>query len=127
MYNYAELKINGQRAIFLKIWSIPDGKEIDPTIVVKAYKNRRMLLFDNAEDKPMFLHEDGSIYTKYELNSDLANLLGLFPELDSPRDKWSGHSFRAGIATLLSLLGFSKEQIQCWGRWTIKQRVSCLY
>ena len=66
---------------------------------------------------PMFLHENGNIYTKIELNSDLASLLALFPSLESPRDKWSGHSFRAGLATVLAKLGFSKEEIKSWGRW----------
>ena len=66
---------------------------------------------------PMFLHENGNIYTKVELNADLASLLALFPQLESPRDKWSGHSFRAGLATVLAVLGFSKEEIQSWGRW----------
>ena len=86
--------------------------------VIQAYKKRRNQVFGPLEDKPMFLHEDGSIYTKIELNSDLKELLALFPALDSPRDKWTGHSFRAGIATLLSIMGFTKEQIQSWGCWS---------
>ena len=65
----------------------------------------------------LFLHEDGSIYTKLELNEDLANLIALFPELKTDKDKWTGHSFRAGLATVLALLGFSKAEIQSWGRW----------
>ena len=65
----------------------------------------------------MFLHEDGSIYSKLELNADLTFLLSNFPELDNPRDQFSGHSFRAGLSTILSVLGFSEEEIKGWGRW----------
>ena len=65
----------------------------------------------------MFLHEDGSIYSKCELNADLTVLLNNYPELDNPRDLFSGHSFRAGLATILSVLGFSEEEIKGWGRW----------
>ena len=44
-------------------------------------------------------------------------LLSIYPELQTERDKWSGHSFRAGLSTVLSVLGFSEEQIKNWGRW----------
>ena len=90
---------------------------MDPMKVMRAYSEGRHSIFGQAKDKPMFLHEDGTIFTKLELNKDLADLLAMYPELESPRDKWSGHSFRAGLATLLSILGFSKEEIQSWGRW----------
>ena len=66
----------------------------------------------------LFLYENGSIYSKHELNKDLDVLLAMYPELKSERDTWSGHSFRAGLATVLSELGFSKEEIQSWGRWS---------
>ena len=56
-------------------------------------------------------------YTKLELNQDLALMLAQYPELNTERDKWSGHSFRAGLSTVLSILGFPKEDIQKWGRW----------
>ena len=29
----------------------------------------------------------------------------------------SGHSFRAGLSTMLQSLGFNREEIQSWGRW----------
>ena len=65
----------------------------------------------------MFMHENGAIYSKVEFNEDLSKLLATYPALDTERDKWSGHSFRAGLSTILSILGFSKESIQSWGRW----------
>ena len=64
------------------------------------------------------IHQDGSLYTKSELNKDLKDLLAQFPALSgSGRESWSGHSFRAGLATLLTSLGFSEEQVKKWGRW----------
>jgi hypothetical protein len=68
--------------------------------------------------KPVFIHEDGSLYSNTELNQDLKSLLSKFPSLtNSSREHWSGHSFRAGLATLLTSLGFSEEKIKSWGRW----------
>lgn len=86
------------------------------TPVKKAYQRRRHGLFGDAEKYPLFLHENGSIYTKQELNKDLYYLLSKYPELISDRDSWSGHSFRSGLTTVLSVLGFSEDEIQSWGR-----------
>ena len=55
--------------------------------------------------------------SKIEFNEDLTKLLSIYPDLDTNRDKWSGHSFRAGLSTILSVLGFSEDQIKSWGRW----------
>ena len=95
-----------------------ERKDLDPITVLKAYFARRNEVFGEAKNYPLFLHENGSIYAKHELNKDLDVLLALYPELKSERDCWSGHSFRAGLATVLSELGFSREEIQSWGRWT---------
>ena len=99
------------------MWRVEKGEGLDPVNVLEAYNRRRIDLFGPSKTMPMFIHENGNIYTKLELNSDLTRLLELFPELESPRDKWSGHSFRAGLATVLAVLGYSKEDIQSWGRW----------
>ena len=66
---------------------------------------------------PFFIHEDGTIFSKVEFNKDLSSLLAHYPELNTENDKWTGHSFRSGISTILSTLGFSEEQIKSWGRW----------
>ena len=39
-------------------------------------------------------------------------------ELELSINSWTGHSFRAGLPTLLQSLGFSEEQIKAWGRWS---------
>ena len=74
--------------------------------------------FGTAESYPLFLHEDGRIYSKEELNRDLAFLLSKYPELHTERDTWTGHSFRSGLTTVLSDLEFSKDEIKSWGCWT---------
>ena len=91
--------------------------DLDPVRIFKAFLNRREKTFGPAASLPVFLHEDGSIYTKLELNADLTALLDKYPELKTSQDSWSSHSFRSGISTVLSILGFKKEDIQQWGRW----------
>ena len=90
---------------------------MDPVEVLRAYCHRRAVNFGKRENFPLFLHENGLIYSKKEFNEDLSSLLSIFPELHNDRDSYSGHSFRAGLSTVLSVLGFSKDQIQSWGRW----------
>ena len=38
-------------------------------------------------------------------------------ELELSVNRWTGHSFRSGLPTLLQSLGFSEEDIKAWGRW----------
>ena len=102
----------------VEVWSLPGGNVLDPVRCLSAYCRRRTEKFGLAETMPLFIHEDGSNYTKVELNSDLESLLSIYPELQNPRDLIRGHSFRAGLSTILSLLGFSEEEIKSWGRWT---------
>ena len=102
----------------VEVWHVQERKDLDPITVLKAYLARRHEALGEAKNYPLFLHENGSIYSKHELNKDLDVLLAMYPELKSERDTWSGHSFRAGLATVLSELGFSKEEIQSWGRWS---------
>ena len=102
----------------VEVWSVPERKDLDPITVLQGYLRRRQAVFGEAEMYPLFLHERGSAYTKVELNKDLDFLLSMYPELRTERDSWSGHSFRAGLTTVLSELGFTKEEIQSWGRWT---------
>ena len=80
---------------------------------LKVFLEFRHCNFGRSEALPLFIHEDGSNYSKDELNRDLKTMLEEFPELStSNKDSWSGHSFRSGISTLLQTLGFSGEKIQ---------------
>ena len=68
---------------------------LDPVSAIQAYSNYRSSLFGQAEESPFFLHQDGRLYTKNELNLDLKALLSLYPVLaQSDQDSWTGHSFR---------------------------------
>ena len=102
----------------IEVWAVKENQQLDPILALKHFLQLRSNSLGPAEDCPVFLHEDGSLYTKAELNKDIKELLSCYPSISSPLDLWSGHSFRAGLATLLSSLGFSKEQIQKWGRWS---------
>ena len=97
----------------VEVWKVKENPGLDP-----CFLQLRLSVFGQANEFPVFLHQDGALYTKTELNMDLKNLLSKFPALSSSdRETWSGHSFRAGLATLLTKLGFSEEQVKKWGRW----------
>ena len=91
---------------------------LDPFLAMQTFYEFRKRSFGDAEELPVFLCDNGAIYSHSQFNKDLANILSLYPQLETSRDMWQGHSFRSGISTLLSLLGFDKEQIQKWGRWS---------
>ena len=76
----------------VEVWSIPSRKDIDPISVLRAYSERRAKSFGQSNALPLFLHEDGSIYSKLEFNNDLTMLLGKFPELETAR-KWPEKCF----------------------------------
>jgi hypothetical protein len=102
----------------VEVWEVKENEDLDPVLALKQYLRLRSEALGQAEDCPVFLHQDGSQFTKAEMNKDIKQLLGQYPSISSPRDMWSGHSFRAGISTLLTSLGFTEEQIKNWGRWS---------
>ena len=94
-----------------------DRPDVDPILALKTFLSLRKQAIGDAESLPVFLHENGSIFSKVEFNKDLSTLLAVYPELSNDQDKWTGHSFRSGLATILSSLGFSETEIKSWGRW----------
>ena len=95
----------------VEVWRVLENEDMDPVLAVSRFLQLRKAAFGDLEDKPVFLHQDGSLYTKTEMNKDLKEILAQFPALSGTgRESWSGHSFRAS-------LGFSEEQIKKWGRW----------
>ena len=102
----------------IEVWAVKENVQLDPVVALKHFLSLRQSNLGPAEDCPVFLHQDGSQYTKADLNNDIKQLLSTYPTLSSPQDKYSGHSFRAGLATLLSSLGFTEDQIKNWGRWS---------
>ena len=101
----------------VEVWQVSQNKLLDPLSAVKTFMRLRSAVLGLTDDLPLLAHSDGSLYYKSELNRDLKLLLSRYPTLESPRDLWSGHSFRSGISSLLTSLGFSEDQIKQWGRW----------
>ena len=54
------------------------------------------------------------VYTTKDFNADLKKLLGGHIKYG----KLTGHSFRAGLATLMAQAGFEDKDIQSIGRWS---------
>ena len=102
----------------IEVWAVKENSQLDPVLALKLFLSLRQSCHGPAEGFPVFLHPDGSQFTKSDLNRDIKLLLSMYPTLSSPQDKYSGHSFRAGISNLLSSLGFSEDQIKNWGRWS---------
>ena len=82
---------------------------------VKAYGKYKR---SNSTDlwKPAFLDEEGRHYTTRLFNADLKLLTQ--PGLDHLGGQISGHSFRAGLASMLGHLGFTDEEVKSSGRWS---------
>ena len=111
-------KVYSEGGDVVEVWRVEENPNLDPVTALSCFLEHRLRTLGAAGDRPVFSHEDGSLYTKAELNSDLKCLLSQYPELSSSgRETWSGHSFRSGLSTLLTSLGFTEDQIKTWGRW----------
>ena len=97
--------------VVVEVWGVKGRLDLDPVTALSTFLKLRKDKFGEAEELPVFMHENGSLYSKQEMNRDLTDLLAFFPQLATSRDKWSGHSFRSGLSTILSLLGFSKVNV----------------
>ena len=75
----------------VEVWSVSERPDLDPLAALNSFLSLRTKRFGSAEHLPLFLHEDGSIFTKQEMNRDLTQLLSLYPQLNTARDKWTGH------------------------------------
>ena len=89
---------------------------LDPVAAVMFYLEQREEKHGQDPNLPFFLEESGKCLTKQKFNTLLHKLLDDF--LTDDRDALTGHSFRSGLATLMEVAGFSKEDIQAWGRWS---------
>ena len=88
-------KVSGELGNVVEVWSLPEKEELDPVIALKSYLERRSSKFGDDDSRPVFIHEDGSNLSRSGFNKILKELLDTFPELaSSPRDSWTGHSFR---------------------------------
>lgn len=98
----------------------PDIVDIFPTNTdlcpVKAYLNWTRCDSRSAQDLPLFSLLSGSPITCTDFNSLLK--LWLSKYFDPAVGYFSGHSFRAGIPSILGNLGFNDSDIKLAGRWS---------
>ena len=123
------LNINGERVktIQVKLKS-PKTDRIGTGTIVDVYESKGPLCPIRAFEKwqssasrqknkyPLFINDQGVPLTGKKFNSYLTKYLS--PYLDYKKGKITSHSFRAGIASLLGLLGFAENEIQAVGRWS---------
>ena len=83
---------------------------------VKAYNKWKDTATTRDSRKPAFRLDNGKPLTTSKFNKYLKSLLG--GHIDYNKSKITGHSFRAGIASLLGNLGYSDSDIQAVGRWS---------
>ena len=83
---------------------------------VRAYKKWISTNPPRDQDLPAFRDESGVPFTGRRLNSVLKECL----EKHIPYESGvvTSHSFRAGIASLMGVLGYSDDQIMAIGRWS---------
>ena len=68
--------------------------------------------------QPLFMRANGKALTHHLFSDILKSLLAEHAlSLDLTANRWTPHSFRSGLPTLLQSAGFGEEQIKAWGRW----------
>ena len=91
---------------------IPD---LDPFNTFTSYWSTRKRI---PLSLPLFLMENGRNMAHRHFESTFHSLLSHYAiELEMSVNKWTGHSFRSDLPTLLQSLGVSDEEIKAWGRW----------
>ena len=65
--------------------------------------------------KPVFRNPDGTCLTGRDFNKNVKQLLGQYINYDEK--KYTSHSFRAGVASMMALAGYKDEDIMRQGRW----------
>ena len=83
--------------------------DVCPVVAMKQY----LAVRPNFEG-PLFCHFDGAPLSKYQFSAVLKKAIGV---LGLNPHRYKSHSFRIGMATTLSMEGYSDDQIQIMGRW----------
>ena len=101
----------------VEIWKTSQFPDIDPFQAFSSYwsqrNNKGFLL-----TQPLFLRANGKPFHHSLFSSTLQSLISHYSlELELSANRWTGHSFRSGLPTLLQSAGFSDEDIKSWGRW----------
>jgi hypothetical protein len=83
---------------------------------ITAYKKWLMdKVVQLSSSKPALRLADGRAYTGRDFNKDLKKVLG--KDADYMGKQVTAHSFRAGLATMMSKAGYSDDEIMKMGRW----------
>lgn len=83
---------------------------------VRALKKWREMKQPRGEGKPAFRFKNGTPLTKRRFNNLLSKCLN--HHIPAGTGFYAGHSFRAGIPSMLGELGYSTEDIMTVGRWS---------
>ena len=102
----------------VEIWKTPQFNDLDPFSAFAAYwEQRKSKGFSLSQ--PLFVRTNGKAFTHSVFSSALQSLISHYSmELGLSTNRWTGHSFRSGLPTLLQTAGFSEEQIKARGRWS---------
>ena len=114
-----------RRALHLKIKAGKTNKTLKPETViiyetkdvccpVKAAEKILLLNKNLGSDQPIFNLEGAKLLTRCKFNATLKKLTAGTIHCG----KLSGHSFRAGIPSILGKLGYSDSQLKKVGRWS---------
>lgn len=95
-----------------------------PLCPLKAYTKWKAVSTHENKNLPQFIDDQGIPFTGKRFNTILKNSLGTY--IDYSKGKITSHSFRAGIASLLGVLGYSEEDIQAVGRWSSRAYLAYL-
>ena len=102
----------------VEIWGTPAFPDIDPFKAFGVYWEKRKNNFSLFQ--PLFLEASGKRFSHSLFNATLQSLIAHYSvQLDLTANKWTGHSFRSGLQTLLQSAGFKEEDIKAWGRWDL--------
>ena len=92
----------------------PTNNDLCP---IRAYsKWLKVTIPDSSPNKPLFRLSCGKLLTPEALNKKLK--VWLNPHLDFTVCKVSGHSFRAGLVSVLGGIGFDDADLKKVGRWS---------
>lgn len=102
----------------VEIWKTPQFADLDPFQAFMAYLDQRNSK-GFTSSQPLFMRSNGKTFTHSIFSTALQSLISHYSlELGLSTNRWTGHSFRSGLPTLLQSAGFSEEQIKAWGRWS---------
>ena len=59
----------------VEVWQVEQRPDLDPITALKVFMKLREGVFGKAEALPVFLHENGKLFSKAEFNQDLTKLL----------------------------------------------------